>query len=243
MIVNQPFPPKQNHYPAAGAQNFSAHKAGTKTAHVVFILDDSGSMQSCRDATIAGFNEFLAGQKASEVPTFISLYKFDGSRTVRVFSRVGVNEVPNLDRELYNPRGGTNLNDAICEVMIEVNNNLAASREDLRDSISLVILTDGEENSSRTYRAGDVKAMVEKAEANDWAFFFLGANIDAFAVGSAYGFGVSNTLQYNTAKMGETMSAATRSVNMMKGARVGGMSVDAAYAVAAYSDDDRKDVI
>ena len=243
MIVNQPIPSKLNHYPAAGAHSFHAHKAGTKTAHVVFILDDSGSMQSCRDATIDGFNEFLSGQKGSEVPTFISLYKFDGSRTVRVFSRVGVNEVPNLNRELYNPQGGTNLNDAICEVMIEVNNNLAASREDLRDSISLVILTDGEENSSRTYRAGDVKAMVEKAEANDWAFFFLGANIDAFAVGTAYGFGVSNTLQYSTKNMVDTMGAATRSVNMMKGARAEGLALNAAYAAAAFSDEDRKDAI
>lgn len=224
------------------ATTFLPHPAGTKTAHVIFILDDSGSMQSCRDATIDGFNEFLDGQCASEVPTYISLYKFDGRFVNRLYNRVGVNEIPKLNRETYNPQGSTNLNDAIGEVMAAVNVYQGAIREDLRDSLTFVILTDGEENASRTYKNSDIKQMVEKAEAAQWGFFFLGANIDAFSVGFAYGFGVNNTLQYSTKNMGETMMATTRSVNMMKGARAQGMALNAAYDAAAFTAEDRQKV-
>ncbi len=233
--LNQQFSP----FKSSKATLFQPRKAGTKTAHVIFILDDSGSMQSCRAGTIDGFNEFLDGQKASEVPTYVSLYKFDGRYVNRVFNRVGVHDVQPLNMETYNPQGSTNLNDAMGEVIVETNNQLAA----IQDSVTIVILTDGYENASRTYTSSDVKQMVEKTEAADWGFFFLGANIDAFAVGSNYGFGHANTLQYSTQKMGETMMAATRSVNMMKGARAAGLDVSASYAAAAFTDEDRTKAI
>lgn len=98
------------------ADSFSPMRAGKKTSHVVFVLDDSGSMQSCRDATISGYNEYLQMQKkdADEtgIETFVSLYKFDGRTLTSVFDRVEVKEVSELDRNSYNPQGGTNLYDA-----------------------------------------------------------------------------------------------------------------------------------
>ena len=34
------------------AESFKPKRAGKKTSHIIFVLDDSGSMQSCRAATI-----------------------------------------------------------------------------------------------------------------------------------------------------------------------------------------------
>jgi len=225
-------------------KEFSPVAAGEASAHVVFVLDDSGSMQSCRQQTINGFNEFLAGQKESEVPTYVSLYKFDGHRTIEMYTHVPVSLVKDLNTETYNPQGGTNLLDAMGDVMIEVNTQLAAvGKVGNRDSITIVILTDGEENSSREFSNPDIKGMVEKSEAKNWGFFFLGANIDAFSVSATLGFNHLNTLQYNTSNMGQTMGATTRAVNSMKSARAAGLDTAMSYASASFTEEERKDVI
>lgn len=225
------------------ADSFKPKRAGTKTSHVIFVLDDSGSMQSCKDATISGYNEYLQGQKADAketgIPTFVSLYKFDGSSVKSVFNRVSVEEVKDLDEDSYNPQGTTNLYDAIGGVMMQINTQLAANKKVDRDSIVITVLTDGHENASRTFHNTAIKQMVEKAEGKNWGFMFLGANIDAFAAGSSLGFGVNNTMQYDTASMGATMSAASAMTSRMRSAYAKGMDTDMIYASASFTDQER----
>ena len=222
---------------------FKPKKAGKNTSHIVFLLDDSGSMQSCRDQTIAGFNEFLEGQKhdAKEtgIKTFVSLYKFDGSNVKSEFDHVDVNEVANLTRYNYNPSGGTNLLDAMGGVMMNINLLLSKTKKDMRESIIIVALTDGEENSSRTFRNNDIKQMVEKAEAKNWGFMFLGANVDAFAVGAQFGFNQHNTMQYDTSNMQATMRSASAMSSRMKTSYSEGMDTTLAYASSAFTDAER----
>jgi len=254
MIIDYPFPGHQatrrittttwtpptkiTHIDKTPEKRFSPVKAGTKTAHVVFVLDDSYSMQYCRDQTISGFNEFLAGQRDSEVETLVSLYKFDGSKIYRVYSRVPAADMPDLDRETYNPRGGTNLLDAIGEVMFETNDILKKFRN---DSVNVVILTDGEENSSRMYDNARIKGMVEQAEGAEWTFQFLGANVDAFSVGGALGFRQDAILQYSTSRMDTTFAAASRMTRSMNSAKAAGMDANTAYAASTYTDEERKE--
>jgi len=232
----------QTNTPNLGAA-FKPKKAGKNTSHIVFLLDDSGSMQSCRDQTISGFNEFLDGQiqdaKDTGIKTFVSLYKFDGSSLNSVFDHMDVNEVQKLSRRNYNPRGGTNLLDAMGGVMMKINTILSETKKDKRESVIVVALTDGEENSSRTFRNDDIKQMVEKAEAKNWGFMFLGANVDAFAVGAQFGFSHHNTMQYDTSNMGATMRSASAMSSRMKTAYAGGMDTNLAYASSAFTDVER----
>lgn len=225
------------------ADSFKPKRAGTKTSHVIFVLDDSGSMQSCRDATISGYNEYLHGQKVDAketgIPTFVSLYKFDGSSVKSVFNRVSVEEVKDLDVSSYNPQGTTNLYDAIGGVMMQINTQLAANKKVDRDSIVITILTDGHENASRTFQNTAIKQMVEKAEGKNWGFMFLGANIDAFAAGSSLGFNVNNTMQYDTHSMGNTMRSASAMTSRMKSAYASGMDTGMTYASASFTDQER----
>lgn len=225
------------------AEAFKPKRAGKKTSHVIFVLDDSGSMQSCRSSTISGYNEYLQAQKkdAKEtgIPTFISLYKFDGSSVNTVFNRVSVDEVKDLDEKSYDPQGMTNLYDAIGGVMMQINSQLAANKKADRDSIIITILTDGAENSSRTFNNSTIKQMVEKAEGKNWGFMFLGANINAFATGSSLGFSVNNTMQYDTASMGNTIRAASAMTSRMKSAYASGMNSSLAYSASAFTDDER----
>ena len=107
------------------AAAFKPKTAGSKSAHVVFVLDDSASMGSIRDLMISAFNEYVAGQKLGavekNVPTFVTLYKFDGRGVTRVYSRMPVDQVPALSRETYKANGSsTNLYDALGGALIEV---------------------------------------------------------------------------------------------------------------------------
>jgi hypothetical protein len=226
---------------------FKPKRAGTKTSHVIFVLDDSGSMNSCRAATISGYNEYLQSQKKDAletgIPTFVSLYKFDGSSVKCVFNRVSVGEVKDLDERSYDPQGTTNLYDAIGGVMMQINSQLSGYKKADRDSIIITILTDGHENASRTFENTAIKQMVEKAEGKNWGFMFLGANIDAFAAGSSLGFGVNNTMQYNTASMAGTMQAASAMTSRMRSAYASGMDTSMTYDSASFTDQERTSAV
>lgn len=225
------------------AEAFKPKKAGKESSHVIFVLDDSSSMKSCWEQTIAGYNEYLKGQKEDEIKTgiktFVSLYKFDGRNVTKVFDHFPVSQVPLLSKETYNPSGSTNLNDAIGGVMMEINKNLATKKKAERESVIITILTDGEENSSRTFDNSTIKQMVEKAQGKNWGFMFLGANINAFHAGSSLGFNTSNTLQFNAANATETIRAASGMTSRMKGAYASGMTTLDTYAVSAFTDQER----
>jgi hypothetical protein len=229
--------------PTSLGEAFKPKHAGKNTSHVIFVLDDSGSMQSCRDATISGYNEYLQMQKkdAQEtgIATFVSLYKFDGRTLTSVFNRAPVEYVEDLTRNTYNPQGGTNLYDAIGGVMMQINAELAKNKKADRDSIIITILTDGAENASRTFNSSNVKQMVEKAEGKNWGFMFLGANIDAFAAGSSLGFNSHNTIQYSTTSMENTMRSASAMTSRMKSAYASDMDTTLAYASSGFTDQER----
>jgi len=222
------------------AEAFKPKKAGTKSSHSIFVLDDSGSMRGCREATISGYNEYLDVQrKNAEIPTFVSLYKFDGQSLSVVHNRVPVAEAPDLNKESYNPQGTTNLYDAIGGVLMAINTDLSSRKKSDRDSVMICILTDGQENSSRTFDSVNIKQMVEKSEGKNWGFMFLGANIDAFATGAEIGFGTHNTLQYNTSSMEGTMRSASAMTTRLSTNFADGLDVASAYAESGFTDAER----
>ena len=229
--------------PAAPGNNlgeaFKPKRAGTKTSHVIFVLDDSGSMQTERKATISGYNEYLRMQKKdaeeNKIPTFISLYKFDGMNVSCVFNRVPASSVEDLNENTYDPQGTTNLYDAIGGVMMQINMHLKEHKKEERDSIIVTILTDGHENASRTFNSQAIKQMVEKAEGKNWGFMFLGANIDAFAAGSNLGFNVNNTMQYSADSTANTIRAASAMTSRMKSAYATSTDTTIAYASSGFT--------
>lgn len=226
---------------------FKPERAGEKPSHVVFVLDDSGSMQSVRSEMISAYNEFVDAQKTdadkNKIPTYVSLYKFDGVNVTCVYSYTPVEHVSPLTKETYDPHGMTNLYDGIGGVLMEINKRLAETPKTKRDSILVAILTDGAENSSKVFSSADVKQMVSKAEDANWGFQFFGANVDAFAVGGNLGFHSQNTMQFNVQNVGATMRAASRMSNDMKMAYARGLDTISAYTTATYSADERSSAI
>ncbi len=158
-------------------------KTKTKT-YIYLVIDRSGSMAQTIDDTIGGINTFLQTQRdlkdAGECKITIVLFDHE---YIFYCTEVNVQDVKNLDRFTYVPRGQTALHDAIGRTITH-----AASRTyESTDKIVVVVLTDGLENSSREFNGKTVSELIKKYDALDnWSFVYLAANQDAIVAASQY---------------------------------------------------------
>jgi len=165
------------------------------------VLDRSGSMESCREATIAGFNQFLQAQQreAAGGRALMSLTQFDDRYEIN-FVGEPIENVPELDTESYVPRGQTALHDAIGRTIHEIE---AWGREHAwNERILVLIITDGQENASQEYDLPAVRALIQRKEQDGWNFAYMGANQDSFAVGGAMGVRPNFTKDYAATDLG-----------------------------------------
>jgi hypothetical protein len=109
---------------------------------------------------------------------------------------IPLSDVKKLDTNSYVPGGNTALNDAIGITVRKVD----ADKPQV-DKVITVIMTDGEENSSREWTNDAVKALIEQKEKEGvWTFVFLGAAPDAWDQGRSYGIPAANVAQYDTSR-------------------------------------------
>ena len=220
-------------------------RAGTNGNLINIIIDESGSMRPLQYKTIAGFNEYLEGQQAVKDAgnAYITLNKFDAPHIKTVYANRPIAEAPKLTDKTYNPGGGTNLLDAVGYTINQINETLAIKPKAERPGVIVVIMTDGEENSSVNYNNEQIKAMVAAAEKADWSFIFMGANIDSFAVGSKFGMNNLNTVNYSVSNLGETYSSLNATTTRMRSAKMAGMDTQTVYATSMFSDIEKKSMV
>lgn len=149
---------------------------------IAFILDRSGSMESCKQAAIEGFNQFLKDQQDTPGNARLTLVLFDDQYEVPHYS-VPLEEMLPLDDQTYQTRGSTALLDAIGRTIDELGARLASQPEEQRPGLVIVsILTDGLENSSQQFTIAEISAKIaHQRDTYQWNFLFLGANQDAIA--------------------------------------------------------------
>ena len=157
---------------------------------IICIIDRSGSMGSIQDDAIGGFNTFLKEQQKESVDRCLLTYaQFDNEYEL-VHECLPIEKVPPLDSGTYCPRGSTSLLDAIGLTVASVGEQLSKTPEEKRPgAVVVVILTDGQENSSREYSKQQVVEMIKTQTENfKWEFVYLAANQDA--IGEAHQFGI-----------------------------------------------------
>ena len=151
----------------------------------VFILDRSGSMESCWDDTIGGFNAFVNEQKVDGGT--LTLIQFD-HEYLESYHAKPIGEVEPLSRETFKPRGSTALLDAIGKTIKNFKSQTIPT---------VIILTDGQENASHIYTKSHIKDLIEERQKDGWTFVYLGANQDAFAEAGSLGIAPCATMNYD----------------------------------------------
>lgn len=178
--------------------------------HIEIVLDRSGSMQTVKSDTEGGLRAFLAEQDTLAVPTTVSLTQFNGEVDL-VYSTVRLQEVPDFE---LRPGGGTALLDAIGERINRLSRQLESTPAAWRpDEIIMVILTDGQENSSSRYGLEEINQKIRRRQnRHGWRFVFLGADQDAISVGTSMGVSPNSSLSYSSDRTRDSLTSAGRMV-------------------------------
>ena len=196
---------------------------------VTVILDKSGSMQGVCQATIDGFNEYVRGLKGDMPDAMLGLTLFNHG--VEPHEAEQVKNVEPLTPLTYRPSGSTSLYDAVCSTLTSLKDKVAKDQKSL-----VVIITDGEENTSTKYTEKHLANLVKELEARgNWTFVFLGANQDAFATASSWGVHKGNTANFNASGAG--LGATWQAMSVSTGSMLRGQSLN----TKAYFSKDQQD--
>jgi von Willebrand factor type A domain len=183
----------------------SAPVTQTATPSIVFVLDESGSMAHLGNAPINTYNEFMDEQKKALGDFRATLILFNSDVKV-VYENSESKDLQPLTDKDYHPSKMTALYDAIGEgICLQKKNN--------NNNVVFVILTDGDENSSNKYDKKYVKDNIKFGESLGWKFMYLGANQDAFLVGTDMGINRSKTFDYNPDGLGTVMRSLSAEVS------------------------------
>lgn len=185
-------------------------KNGHKT-YMTFVLDETGSMMSCRDETISGFNEFIDSQQDKTLGECrVTLVKFNLTKVETVYADKSIEDVPALTPDTYRPDNLTPLYDAIAQAIKETDAKVSTSRKVLSrlaghevaagPLVIIVIMTDGAENASKQFKRDDIFKMIQEKQDLGWTFVFLGADQDSWRAAAPMGIPVGNIADYNSKK-------------------------------------------
>lgn len=165
---------------------------------LVFILDKSGSMGGLETDTIGGYNSMLAKQQTVEGECHFTTVLFDNNYEL-LHDRIDIKAVSPITEKEYQIGGSTALLDAIGRTIHKIGNAQKHTADDYRaEKVMFVIITDGEENSSREYSVQKIKAQIERQKTKyGWEFTFLGANIDAVETAGRFGISVDRAQNYH----------------------------------------------
>lgn len=172
--------------------------------HYLLIIDRSGSMSGLKDEATEGVRQFIKEQAGLPGKATLSLYQFD-----QTFDQI--HDFIPLDQatsyELI-PRGLTALLDAIGYAVTDVGRELADMPEYMRPGkVMVVIVTDGEENSSQNWTLDRVRNLLtQQQDVYKWAITYLGANVDAFREAEKMGLSTNSAMGYRASSAG-TQSA------------------------------------
>jgi hypothetical protein len=157
-----------------------------------FVLDRSSSMESLKTEAVTGFNSLCDEQRKIEPPASFSFATFSNDVSF-LYDGTPLTVVPPLTPTLYEPYGGTALNDGIGQMIQRIGKRAKRSAR-----VLIAILTDGGENSSRNFSQADILSMITyRRTTYDWQFVFIGPE-DALSYALSIGIPKSNVVSFDT---------------------------------------------
>ncbi len=148
---------------------------------ILCIIDRSSSMRDTATEVIDGFNLFMEEQREISGDINVTLSLFHRKNEI-LFEGRSLDEIPKnyMNDENYSPMGSTSLYDAIGQVINSAGNRYNSMHENERPGkVMVLIMTDGDENSSQEFSKAQVAEMISTQQnVYSWDFIFIGANID-----------------------------------------------------------------
>jgi hypothetical protein len=170
--------------------------------HRILVIDRSGSISNVLTGQQSGLEEFFMSESRVPGKATYSLWDFDSEiRCVHSFA-----PLEELRGYRIEPRDMTALYDATGDAVEAEGRQLAAMPEDQRpEDVTVIVSSDGQENSSRRRSGDEVKKLLElQQDAYQWRVLYMGFGAAAFAEG---------------AKMGTRSGLTVNSVNSNAGAQ------------------------
>ena len=188
-------------------------EAKEKKEYVLFVLDESGSMESCKKETINGFNEQLQElNKTSDIKTFVSLVKFS-SDVETLFWNKPLEDVEYLTMENYTPNGMTAMLDAVGQSVNRLRNDTPTDVDDV--TFLVIIVSDGAENSSKEFTWEMVRELITKCkEDKAWTITYMGSNQDLTQIQRGMNIDIGNTMVYTSTGTGTQMAFTNMSTGL-----------------------------
>lgn len=167
--------------------------------HLTLVVDRSGSMEFLVNEVISNVNAVLDSLQPSDRVSI--LFFEDPYGVVRFVEDQPVDKVRRLEYRDYFPLGGTPLYDAVGVAISDVVVPALGAGNSSRQGI-VVVLSDGEENSSTMYSLSDARQAVSTALSQGIDIRFYGMGPAATGEASALGIPISNTIQVSQTASG-----------------------------------------
>jgi Uncharacterized protein containing a von Willebrand factor type A (vWA) domain len=179
-------------------------KKTTNTRNVYLLLDRSGSMANGWEETLGAVNGYIE-KLEDDVNVYFAAFDSAGmfgsaNLDLQVLRESTAKDYKKVTSNDVTPRGGTPLYDAVGKVADKM-------IEDDPARAVLVIMTDGEENTSREYNRDAVLGKLKILENKDWPTVYLGSdfkNVVTYAQ-STFNISSSNSINTSARNRGATM--------------------------------------
>lgn len=164
--------------------------------HLILIVDRSGSMQSIQKDAQGGLRSAVAkwAETSGGDKRTLSLYQFDTQHdTVLHYA-----PLEKAQDYVLEPRGGTALLDATGFAIKGEGEHLASLKEAERPGqVVVIIVTDGQENSSKEYKRPEVKKLIEhQQDKYGWKFTYVAADLNAAEEARSMGIAAPGVLSW-----------------------------------------------
>lgn len=160
--------------------------------NVIFVIDESGSMQHHRHAVESVVRSLADSLKDTLQKTRVSLYTFSSAVDRKLLS----SDPQAMSLFTFRPNGQTALIDAVMKAVVDHKVMHTPLHED--HSYLLYVITDGEENGSRMYRAQQLRQALAELP-NNWTVAALVPNNTGVHYAKQVGFPAGNIEIWNVA--------------------------------------------
>lgn len=170
-------------------------KTAKEKANTYILLDRSASMRERWDEAVSSINAYVDELNKTKEEGAVTVAVFDAIDGVQfdvLREAVENKKYKPIEATEASPRGNTPLYDAVARLLA------LADKTDTKKNV-IIIMTDGEENSSREKNREQTKKDLEAVKAKDWEVIFLGADFDAYHGTAVHvNVAVNKTMSMNT---------------------------------------------